>query len=454
MAASSSCVPPVAVLFFSITALLIILASSSMRGLYFSLAADTASYINSPFTVTEQAYAASLCVRRLASSIIILEDRPIGSSGKDVKKFSICAIDSRVFLSVEKTASLASLLILAVIICDTDCSIEISVWENFSGLFFDEAIRYPSVLSVFNWILIMSGEFFSFGACSKSSDSSASLRFRLAMLVMTATPIPRTLFMALYGDLDLSVIRELPPGRLPVITAETDERRAFDAVNEEVSAGRQVYVVYPAIDETEHSDIKSIKAEYERVKKMFSGRRVEFIHGRMKGADKRRIMEDFASGMISVLIATQVIEVGIDVPCASLIVINNAERFGLASLHQLRGRVGRGQYKSRCLLVCGSRTGEAAQRMRAMTECASGFELSEKDIYLRGAGEIFATEQHGDMGFRLADISRDAKILEQAIADKDEILSIDPGLKAAENAGLRSQLERQYARRWNLIDLS
>ena len=174
----------------------------------------------------------------------------------------------------------------------------------------------------------------------------------------------------------------------------------------------------------------------------------------MKSADKKRTMDNFAMGRTQILVATQVVEVGLDVPEATLMVINNAERFGLAALHQLRGRVGRGNRPSRCLLVCGSRTPEAAERLDALVNCSGGFELSEKDIYLRGAGDIFTEEQHGDMGFRLADLSRDGNILRQAIDDKDGILSIDPDLSAPENAGVRKKLIEQYAGKWNLIDLS
>lgn len=277
---------------------------------------------------------------------------------------------------------------------------------------------------------------------------------RADMLIMTATPIPRTLFLALYGDLDLSVLKELPPGRKPIKTTEADEVTAFAAAKEEVSKGRQAYIVYPVIEETADADMKSVKSEFERLKVLFRGKKVDMLHGRLPGELKKRVMDDFAAGRTDILVATQVIEVGIDVPNATLMVINNAERYGLASLHQLRGRVGRGRHDSRCLLVAHARAGDAAERLRAMVQSSNGFELSEKDIYIRGAGEILGVRQHGDMDFKIADMSRDGEILAQAIQDREAILAADPDLASVENRALHRRLRELYAARWNLIDLS
>ncbi|OGR39421.1 MAG: ATP-dependent DNA helicase RecG [Elusimicrobia bacterium GWA2_64_40] len=277
---------------------------------------------------------------------------------------------------------------------------------------------------------------------------------RADMLIMTATPIPRTLFLAMYGDLDLSVLKELPPGRKPIKTTEADEVTAFAAAKEEVAKGRQAYIVYPVIEETAEADMKSVKSEFERLKALFRGKRVDMLHGRMPGELKKRVMDDFAAGRTDILVATQVIEVGIDVPNATLMVINNAERYGLASLHQLRGRVGRGRHDSRCLLVAHARAGDAAERLRAMVASSNGFELSEKDIYIRGAGEILGVRQHGDMDFKIADMSRDGEVLAQAMEDRETILTADPELASAENRGLHKKLRDLYAARWNLIDLS
>jgi ATP-dependent DNA helicase RecG len=178
------------------------------------------------------------------------------------------------------------------------------------------------------------------------------------------------------------------------------------------------------------------------------------LHGAMPAFQKERVMGEFSAGKIDILVATTVIEVGIDVPNATVMVINNAENFGLASLHQLRGRVGRGRWESRCLLVAGAATAEGAGRIEAMCSTNSGFEISKKDSYIRGVGEVLGVRQHGDMGFRMADLARDGEILKAAIEDRDALLAGDPDLRKPENAGLRHNLLKLYRQKWDIIDLS
>ncbi|MBI4655954.1 MAG: ATP-dependent DNA helicase RecG [Elusimicrobia bacterium] len=274
------------------------------------------------------------------------------------------------------------------------------------------------------------------------------------LLIMTATPIPRTLFLALYGDLDLSVLNEMPPGRTPVKTIMAEEEYAFAQVLKEVSGGRQAYAVYPVIEEGDLKGLKSVKKEFERLKKIFKGFKLDMIHGQMPGKEKKRIMEDFANRKTDILVSTSVIEVGIDVPNATVMVVNNAEQFGLASLHQLRGRVGRGNIESKCFLVADLKTPEARQRIEVICSISSGFELSEKDIYMRGAGDILGMRQHGDMELKIADIFADASVLRLAIEDRNAILKTDPRLLKPEHSELRKKLFELYSEKWNIIDLS
>ena len=277
---------------------------------------------------------------------------------------------------------------------------------------------------------------------------------RADMLIMTATPIPRTLFLALYGDLDLSVLTDMPPGRKSVKTESADEEAALKIVRLETAKRRQAYIVYPVIEESGVKALKSVKAGFERLKEVFRDRRLAMLHGRMPGSEKERVMAEFAGGKIDILVATTVIEVGIDVPNATVMLINNAEQFGLASLHQLRGRVGRGRWESRCLLVAHAATTDGAERIEAMCSTNSGFEISEKDSYIRGVGEVLGVRQHGDMEFRMADLARDGETLKQAIEDREELLAADPDLLKPENAGLRYNLLKLYQQKWNIIDLS
>ncbi len=254
------------------------------------------------------------------------------------------------------------------------------------------------------------------------------------LLVMTATPIPRTLSMVLYSDMDISVIKELPPGRKPITTWWVSEKKRVDAygfIRKEIQkAKKQAYIVYPIIEESEKLDLRDATRMYEHLKNdVFKDFKVGLIHGRLSGKQKDSIMQDFKAGKIDILVSTIVIEVGIDIPSASVMVIEHAERFGLAQLHQLRGRVGRGSFKSYCVLVSNARTANAKSRLNAMIKCQDGFEIAEKDLDIRGPGEIFGIRQHGFLEFKIADPQRDLKILESAqkeafaLIEKDNFLN-------------------------------
>lgn len=207
------------------------------------------------------------------------------------------------------------------------------------------------------------------------------------VLLMTATPIPRTLALTVYGDMDVSVIDELPPGRLPIETMHTSDTRAYDLVKREILQGRQAYIVYPLVEESDKVELKAAVTEAAVLSKtIFSGFRVGLLHGQMKGAEKEQTMKDFREGKFDILIATTVIEVGIDVPNATVMVIEHANRFGLATLHQLRGRIGRGKEKSYCLLLGAPGTDEARKRLEVMVSTQDGFKLAEEDLALRGPG--------------------------------------------------------------------
>jgi ATP-dependent DNA helicase RecG len=248
------------------------------------------------------------------------------------------------------------------------------------------------------------------------------------ILVMTATPIPRSLAMTVYGDLDVSTIDELPPGRTPiktVVVGEDKREGVYRGIEREISQGRQVYIVYPLIDESEKLDLKAAAKMYDDLRtRIFPRYRVGLLHGRMKAVDKDQIMQEFVAGRIDILVSTTVIEVGVDVPNATLMVIEHAERFGLSQLHQLRGRVGRGADQSFCVLLTDfKKTAVAKERLGIMEASSDGFVIAEKDLEIRGQGEILGTRQSGVQGFRLGNIARDLDILIEARKEAETYLT-------------------------------
>lgn len=267
------------------------------------------------------------------------------------------------------------------------------------------------------------------------------------VLVMTATPIPRTLALVLYADLDISVIDEMPPGRKPIQTfafQEKERKKAYQLLFEEVEKGRQAYIVAPFIDDSESVDGRSAETLYEAFVKKHPEIPCGLLHGAMPAEEKDRVMLDFYAGKISVLISTVVIEVGINVPNASVMLIENCERFGLAQMHQLRGRVGRGEYESYCLLCSGSESEVSRQRSEILCSTGDGFLIAEKDLEIRGPGEFFGYRQHGLPQLVLADPVKHAKIAEKAGEDARKLLASDPTLSLPENAVLKDKIKKKY----------
>ena len=270
---------------------------------------------------------------------------------------------------------------------------------------------------------------------------------RVNILVMTATPIPRTLAVILYGDLDVSQIRELPSGRIPIKTtlARGEEReKVYDFVEGQLDKGRQAYVVAPLIEDSDKIDASSAERVFKEITKRFPDRRVELAHGAMRPQEKDAAMKRFASGETDILVSTVIIEVGINVPNASVMVIENAERFGLAQLHQLRGRVGRGSSESYCFLIVDQESDVALKRAEIMCRTTDGFEIAEEDLAIRGPGELFGTRQHGLPQLMISDLSRHRDILEKAAAAAKEILGDDPALSSPENAALKERVREMF----------
>lgn len=278
------------------------------------------------------------------------------------------------------------------------------------------------------------------------------------VLVMTATPIPRTLAMTIYGDLDVSLIDEMPPGRMPVETKvfpEPARGKVYRMVEGEVKEGRQAFIVYPLVEESEKLQLKDATRMAEHLQKdVFPGFRIGLLHGRMKSEEKEATMMEFKEGKIQILVATTVIEVGIDIPNASVMVVEHAERFGLSQLHQLRGRIGRGRYPSKCILLAQYRSSEEAKvRLRAMERTTDGFQIAEEDLELRGPGEFFGTRQSGLPDFRVAHIIRDTPILIEARKEAFRLVEEDPALIQPSHSRLKDVLVRRWKGRLELATI-
>ncbi len=280
------------------------------------------------------------------------------------------------------------------------------------------------------------------------------------ILIMTATPIPRTLAMTFYGDLDVSVIDELPPGRKPITTlhkSEANRLRVFGFIREEIALGRQVYIVYPLIKESETLDYNNLMDGFNALSKIFPlpDYRISIVHGKMKAADKDFEMQRFVKGETQIMVATTVIEVGVNVPNASVMVIESSERFGLSQLHQLRGRVGRGAEKSYCILMSGQKLSkESKKRIQTIVRTNDGFEIAEVDMEIRGPGDILGTQQSGLLNLKLADLSRDADIVTLAREKSKEILEKDPLLQEEDKLLFRLELKKRVGNKPNWSKIS
>jgi ATP-dependent DNA helicase RecG len=268
------------------------------------------------------------------------------------------------------------------------------------------------------------------------------------LLTMSATPIPRSLALIAFGELDMSVIDELPPGRTPVVTRLVSRHQVAEAwafVRRQLQAGRQAFVVYPLVEESDTLPMRAAAREADRLARgQLHGHAVGLLHGRMKPADKHAIMERFRAGELQVLVATTVIEVGLDVPNATVMVIQHAERYGLSQLHQLRGRIGRGAHKGYCLLMTDVGSPSSRQRLEVLVCTSDGFEVAEEDLRHRGPGELLGVRQHGDVGLRVARLPDDFDLLEQAATDARQIVAADPQLHRPELAALRAELIRLH----------
>jgi ATP-dependent DNA helicase RecG len=278
------------------------------------------------------------------------------------------------------------------------------------------------------------------------------------VLVMTATPIPRTLALILYGDLDISIIDELPPGRKPIETYAIDNgmrERINNFIRKKVAEGRQVYIVCPLVEESENVEAQSASEMAERIAQQdFSNLQVGLIHGKLRPAEKESIMKNFVGGGIDILVSTTVIEVGVNVPNATIMVVENAERFGLAQLHQLRGRVGRGEHQSYCVLYNESKSKVSKERMEVMQKTNDGFVISEKDLSLRGPGEFFGTRQHGLPDLKIANLYTDMDILKASQEVAIKMLEKDRNLSSPEYRMLKEKISERFQTQANDLSLN
>ncbi len=302
--------------------------------------------------------------------------------------------------------------------------------------------------------LVVTDEQHRFGVAQRESLGNKGQAPHI--MVMSATPIPRTLAIILYGDLDISVIDQLPKNRLPVKNCVVDKgyrKRAWNFINGEVKKGHQAYVICPMVEESEMLEVENVLDYTKLLKENLPGLRIEFLHGRMKPKEKNKIMEAFAAGTIDVLVSTTVVEVGVNVPNATVMMIENAERFGLAQLHQLRGRVGRGKAQSYCIMVDASGDPEKNERLQVLNQSNDGFFIASEDLRLRGPGDIFGLRQSGEQEFKLADIFTDAGLLKQVSEDADRLLSEDPELEQEENRELKKRLEEYLKTSYEKLSL-
>ncbi|MFA6613335.1 MAG: ATP-dependent DNA helicase RecG, partial [Endomicrobiia bacterium] len=274
------------------------------------------------------------------------------------------------------------------------------------------------------------------------------------VLMMTATPIPRGLAMTIYGEMSISVIDELPPNRTAIETFCLTENVAYQSAIKEISNGGQVYIVYPLIDESDKVELKSAVKEAEILSQtVFKNNRVALLHGKMKPKEKNEIMISFKNKEFDVLISTTVIEVGIDVPNATIIIIQHADRYGLATLHQLRGRVGRGKKKSYCLLISDVKSKTSQQRLKIMTKTTDGFKIASEDLEMRGPGEFLGTKQHGFPEFKAGDIVKDIKLIELAKNTANKIIDEDPKLSLEKNLAIKYFLNNKYLNIFKVVQV-